>query len=344
MTKSLRTVRATALAGVAAMVMSVAMTAAPAMAQESHLGIPMDKVGVVSFTLRAQLGEDPRATLKAVAACGIENIEFSSPRLGDAVPAFAGVPVPEIKAYMQEFGFNVPSLGVNGGDLTDRLDVVISSAKELGATFVRISGVDAVKGETQVEYFNRLADTMNTAGAALAAEGITLAYHNHDREFRYLGDGDSGYDILLKNVDPANAGFEVDLYWAFVGGANPVKLIEENNGRVVLYHVKDAHDVDGKTTMTTVGLGNVPFADIFEHDEAAGVQYYFIENDRPLPDGVTSTCDGYAYMAAANTEEADALIAASASAAANAAEAAEIAATKAAAKAAADAAAAAPAK
>jgi sugar phosphate isomerase/epimerase len=325
MTKSLRTVRATAMAGVAAMVMSVAMTAVPAVAQESHLGIPLDKVGVVSFTLRAQLGEDPRATLEAVAACGIENIEFSSPRLNDGVPAFAGVEVPQIKAFAEEFGFKVPSLGVNGGDLTDRLDVVISSAKELGATYVRISGVDAVQGESQAEYYNRLADTMNTAGAALAKEGITLAYHNHDAEFRYVTEGNSGYDILLKKVDPANAAFELDLYWAYVGNANPIRLIEENQGRIKLYHVKDAHKVGegraAKTTMTTVGLGTVPFAEIFQHDDKAGVEYYFIENDSPLPDGVTSTCDSYAYIASPTAEAAAEVSAASASAAANAAEA-----------------------
>lgn len=305
--------------------------AAPAIAQDagqSHLGIPLDKVGVVSFTIRAQLAEDPRGTLEAVAACGIKNIEFSSPNLSADVPSFAGVEVDQIKAFSEEFGFAVPSLGVNAADLDERMDVVIDAAKTLGASYVRISGGFDIEGEEPEQYYVRLAQLLNEAGATLKAEDITLLYHNHDREFRYVGGGRSGYDVLLEEVDPANADFELDLYWTVVGNSNPIKLIENNPDRFKLYHIKDAHEIGVgrgmQTTMTTMGAGFIDFAEIFELDEQAGVQYYFIENDNPLPDGVTSTCDGYAYIAAATTEEADSLISASQSMAANAAQQAEL--------------------
>lgn len=301
---SRRAFDALALAGVASAALSMALTAAPAMAQsadaaagQSHLGIPVDKIGVVGFTIREQLGEDARGTLQAVTECGIENIEFSGPDLEGEVPSFQGLEVPQIQEFANEFGFNVPSLGVGGGDLTDRMDVVIEAAEAVGATYVRISGGHE-DAEDPVAYYSDLAAMLNEAGATLKEAGITLAYHNHDAEFEDLGDGQSGYDILLAETDPENVGFELDLYWAVVGDADPVGLIEANPGRFPLFHVKDAQTVEGEDepTFATVGQGFIDFGEIFALSETAGVDYYFIENDRPQPDGVTSTCEGYAYL------------------------------------------------
>ena len=275
---------------------------------------------------QSQAKPSRRATLEAVTACGVKSIEFSIPNLRADVPTLSSVPVPDVKAFSEEFGFNVPSLGVGASDLVDRFDVVLNSAKELGATYVRISGgFDIGEDESDAVYYHNLAELMNTAGAALAAEGITLAYHNHDADFRYAGGGKSRYRILLDEVDPANAQFELDLYWAYVGNANAIELIEENPGRFKLFHVKDAMEVTAEAfsstnattqtsmTTTTVGNGKINFKEIFDLGATSGVEYYFIESDFPLPDGVTSVCDSYAYMTAP-TAEAAAEIAAATSA------------------------------
>lgn len=289
---------------------------APAFSQENHLGIPADRIGVVSYTMMQQLGEDARGALETIAACGVKNVEFSIPNFRGDVPMFSNVSVPDIKALTTELGIKVPSLGVGGGDVNDRLDMVVELSKELGATYVRISGIAEVEGESAEEHYLRLAEVLNTAGAALKAEGITLTYHNHDAEFRYAGGGRSGYQILLEEVDPANADFELDLYWAYVGNSNAIQLINEHPGRFKQYHVKDAMEVttesfssSNATTQTsmsptTVGNGMINFHEIFALDDKAGVEFYFIENDFPFPDGTTSICDSYAYMTAPTAEAA----------------------------------------
>ena len=58
--------------------------------------------------------------------------------------------------------------------------------------------------------------------------------------------------------------------------------------------------------MTTVGNGDIDWATIFALDDVSGVEHYFIENDRPFPNGVVSACDGYAYLTAATLEDAQA--------------------------------------
>lgn len=293
------------LAGTAGLALSLA-TAGSALAQDgqqSHLGIPVDRIGVVGFTVREQIAEDPRGTLQAVAECGIENIEFSGQNLEGEISSFQGIPVPDIAEFAEEFGFSVPSLGVGPDDLDQRLDRVIEAADALGATYVRISGRPG-EGEDPATYYSELSVLLNSSGAQLSEAGITLAYHNHGYEFDDLGDGTSGYDILLAETDPAAVAFELDLYWAIIGAANAVELIEANPGRFPLLHVKDAQNVanaDGQDEITfaTVGQGFIDFQEVFDLSEVAGVEYYFIENDQPQPDGVTSTCEGYAYLTSA---------------------------------------------
>lgn len=308
--KSSTMIKAAILAGAGSVAMMTALASAPVMAQSSdmsHLGIPLDRVGLVGFTIRDQLGGDARGTIEAVAACGIENIEFSGPDLEGEVASFQGVTVTDIAAYSDEFGFSVPSLGVGTGDLEDRLDRVIEAAQAVGATYVRISGNRPDEGQAQTEDdYLALADILNAAGGPLQEAGITVAYHNHGWEFEDLGDGRTGMDVLLAETDADTVAFELDLYWSEIGGGDAVSLIEANPGRFPLFHVKDAmmatNDAGEEApTFATVGQGYIDFATIFEHADTAGTEYFFIENDQPDPDGITVACESYEYIASAET-------------------------------------------
>ena len=75
----------------------------------------------------------------------------------------------------------------------------------------------------------------------LKAAGLGFAYHNHDFEFDPLpdGDGDTMFDILVKETDPNLVNFEVDVYWAAHGGLDPAHLLRELQGRIPLIHLKD---------------------------------------------------------------------------------------------------------
>lgn len=303
-----KTIKAAMLAGAGSVAMMAALASAPAFAQTSdmsHLGIPVDRIGLVGFTIRDQIGEDPRATIEAVAACGIENIEFSGPNLEGDVASFQGVEVTQIAEFADEFGFAVPSLGVNAGDLQDRLDKVIEAAQSVGASYVRISGNRPEEGVEQTEDdYLALADILNAAGGPLQEAGITVAYHNHGWEFEDLGDGRTGMDVLLAETDAETVAFELDLYWSETGGGDAVSLIEAHPGRFPLLHVKDAQMATNDAgeeapTFATVGQGYIDFATIFEHVDTAGTEYFFIENDRPDPDGITVACESYEYMASA---------------------------------------------
>lgn len=284
----------------------ITLLATPALSQSqgmSHLGIPMDRIGLVGFTIREQMFEDVRETIAAVTSCGIRNIEFSMADLKGGVPSFQGSPVAELATLSEEFGFDVPSLGVSAADLDQRIDKVIAAAQALGASYVRISGNFPQDGVTfPREEYLELARILNASSGPLSEAGITVAYHNHGWEFEMLSEGHSGMDVLLEQTDPEKVAFELDLFWSETAGVDTVALIENNPGRFPLFHVKDAKlglnaAGDETPTFATVGSGYIDFANIFEHAGTAGAEYFYIENDQPEPDGITVACGSYAYLA-----------------------------------------------
>jgi sugar phosphate isomerase/epimerase len=61
------------------------------------------------------------------------------------------------------------------------------------------------------------------------------------------------------------------------GGTNPMDLIKKFPGRGSLFHVKDAGE---DLEQTTVGTGIIDFETILNARETAGLDYYFIEDER----------------------------------------------------------------
>lgn len=281
--------RLVAWGAAAALALPLALTTMPAAAATPadpengpYWAVPPEQIGVVGYTLRTQIGEDPLATLTATKNCGIVNYEFSG-----SVAALQGKPPAELKAVADQLDLNVPSLGVSEADLRDRVEEVRTTANLFGAKIVRISG-----NGNEPAVFERIAEVMNTAGQALASDGIRVLYHNHGEVFPVLSNGKTGMQILAENTNPEWVGFELDLFWAVNAGADPIEVIKQYPGRILAFHVKDRKD----GTFATVGQGEIDFQSIFAYRELAGVEWYFIENDQPQPDGITSACESYAYL------------------------------------------------
>ena len=130
-------------------------------------------------------------------------------------------------------------------------------------------------------------------------------YHNHYQEFQLI-DGQTVYEIILDNTDPELVFIEMDTYWVYRGGQDPIAWMRRYPERVILLHQKDfpenapqpqnlydgVVDTDGTITMETfendlrpgcfteIGTGTLPIQDIL--DTASGLpnlQYMLLEQD-----------------------------------------------------------------
>lgn len=247
--------------------------------------VDLSAIGLVGYTVRATMPTDAEGTLAALAGCGFRNIEPSG-----SAGNFYGYSAAGLAPLTDEAGLEVPSLGVSLSNLQNDVDLVVAEAHAIGARYVRVSG----SGSWTLADYSRTAAILNEAGERLGAEGIRVAYHNHGFEFETEENGVTGYDVLVRETNPAFVTMELDVYWAASTDTAATDLFERYPGRFELLHLKDIAE-DG--SFADVGAGTIDFAEIFAAAPLAGVRYGFTEHDQPSPDGVTSACTSLGYLA-----------------------------------------------
>lgn len=137
-----------------------------------------------------------------------------------------------------------------------------------------------------------LARALDRAGAVLRAAGQTLCYHHHALEFRRLGPPParaSALELLLAHTAEAHLQAEIDTYWVQIAGADPVAWCRRLGGRLPLLHLKDCGVQDGNVATTmALGEGNLDLPGILAAAQAAGCQWYIVEQDSCPGDPIDS--------------------------------------------------------
>ncbi len=260
---------------------------------------PRYKMGLQLYTIRAALARDVDGTLKHIAGLGYEEVEtygFDPQGIG-----YYGLPA---KAFAQRLRDN--KLTTSSGhydlnrftsssvdDMKNYVDRCIEGAHALGQTYVTWPLLDA--GDRTIEKFKMVAGRLNVIGAQIKKAGLELAYHNHDFEF-VEQNGQIGYDIILKETDPALVKMQMDLYWIAHGSkltAN--EWFKRAPGRFVMWHVKDMHKTS--RDYTELGNGSIDFTRIWPDAQLAGLKHYFVEQGGNFThDALRSVADSAEYM------------------------------------------------
>jgi sugar phosphate isomerase/epimerase len=252
-------------------------------------------VGLQLFTFFNTMDADVQGTLKKIAAIGYKEIESAFSRKG----GFYGMKPKEFASMLKDLGLSWKSHHVLGAPFKmpadykppvglDGKPVTISQMKTLRDNYQEIVDEVAAAGVPylvcastpigSVDEVNQSIDTLNKASEAARKAGITLAYHNHDKEF--LGqNGKVIYDRFLNETNADLLKMELDLCWVTAAGVDPVALFKKNPGRFPLWHAKDYDKV--KKGPAPVGTGIVNFKRIFDNAKIAGMKHFFVEHDMP---------------------------------------------------------------
>lgn len=235
-------------------------------------------VGLQLYTLRAETSKDLPGTLKAVADLGFAGVELwpGDRRAEPSGRAFA--------RYLADVGLAAAGCHVSdehlaGGDL----DRMAEFCAEVGAPIAVYSGGNL--GRTADDY-DRLAETLAAASARYRDRGLALGFHGEEEDMRPLADGRNAVERIADALEPDVLTVQVDVYWAHVGGVDPVALIRRLGPRVVSLHLKDhlapgSQPIveDGETWWTCeVGEGVI---DIAGATEAAreSARWWLVEQD-----------------------------------------------------------------
>lgn len=236
-------------------------------------------IGVQLYSFRNQLAEDVPGTLAQVAAMGFDEVEVFS---------LHGRPAAGFKQLLAENGLRATSFMVDYGRLRDSLDAVIADAKTLGAEYVVTAWIPHEEPFTR-EAAERAAADFNAWGERLRAEGLQFAYHVHGYEFQPSEEG-TLFDALVAATNPEHVAFQMDVFWVFYPGQDPVALLEHYPNRWVSMHLKDLQqgvprgDLSGHAPVETnvvLGTGQIDFPAVLKAAQEAGVKRYYIEDESP---------------------------------------------------------------
>jgi sugar phosphate isomerase/epimerase len=265
-------------------------------------------IGLQLYTVRKQIGNDPDGVLGKVAGIGYNSVELFG--YGDGKFFGATGPTPaQIHDLLKKYHLKSPSghyMMMNyfmKDDMNDLKDN-IAAAATVGHSYLVIPFLtDNMR--TSLDDYKKLAAKFNTAATEAKKSGLKLAYHNHDFEFKDWGGGQTGFDVLLKETDPSLVFFEMDIYWVTRAGHDPIQLINDNPGRIKMWHLKDmtqkeapSYDVGGQQYYAEVGSGIVDFKSIFRNKAKSGMKYFYVEQDETSEPVFDAIAKSYNYVKA----------------------------------------------
>lgn len=179
--------------------------------------------------------------------------------------------------------------------ILDEPQAIVERLKKLRCKFTAYPYAAGVDLEDEASVDDMIA-RLDAAGAVLAAEGLTLCYHNHNHEFRKIGN-QTILERIFEKTHPANLQGEPDTYWIQNGGGDNVEWCERLTGRLPLIHLKDYKiNSQNQPEYAEIGSGNLNFKKIIASAEKAGCQWFIIEQDECPGDPVDSLAMSFRYL------------------------------------------------
>ncbi len=140
-------------------------------------------------------------------------------------------------------------------------------------------------------------DTTNSLVDQLAADGMTLALHNHWWEFSPVpGSSDERLIYHRLQADCPDVEFELDTYWAAnFGTVDSVAEMQRIAKRAPLLHIKDGPLVKDEP-MVAVGRGKQPIANIIAAADADVLEWLIVELDACATDVTTAVGESRTFL------------------------------------------------
>jgi len=232
---------------------------------------PQQPIAVQMYTLRDAGTLDQQ--LKIVHDAGVGAVETVGTQ---------NVSATELKQLLDRYSIKAISSHVQLADLRSDLDGVVAFNRSIGNTTLVVPYLDKKDRPTDAAGWTALGQELGRIAAMANAQGMRLAYHNHDFELVDFN-GKTGLELLFAAAGP-DLQTELDLAWVARAGHDPVVMLGKFRGHVFAVHAKDnapkgqAEDEGG---FAAVGQGVLDWNAILPAAAAAGVQWYIVEHDQP---------------------------------------------------------------
>ncbi|MFF7293372.1 sugar phosphate isomerase/epimerase family protein [Microbacterium sp. NPDC008134] len=269
------------------------------------------QIGIQLYSVRDSLARDPEGTLARLAELGFTRIEGANHQaLTDPGIGF-GITAERLRTALDRNGLQLVGSHINPLD-PEILGPVLDFHASIGNPAIACDIEFYPYGD--LDYVRRRADVFTRVGEMCAERGMVFAYHNHFQEFQEFG-GATVYEHVLENTDPALVKIEMDTFWMYRAGQDPLEWIRRYGDRVILSHQKDFpagldeplnlyegvvakdavidmdlfEEVKNEAAFTEIGTGILPIQDIIDAlDALPAFRFLLLEQDHSALDELES--------------------------------------------------------
>ena len=189
-----------------------------------------DDIGIQLWSVGNLLRSDPEGTLSSLAELGIKQVEL---------PMFTmvGSIAPMLKKYgLKPTSRHFPFAYVTGNwDFIQKNKLPVPEDKSFESV-VEDASKHNVKHlvmpnlfpneRGDIDQYKIIAHRLNQIGEICQQAGIQLNYHNHNFEFHPI-EGILPFDVIMNETDPKLVSFQLDVYYLYIMGMNPVEEAED---------------------------------------------------------------------------------------------------------------------
>jgi sugar phosphate isomerase/epimerase len=226
-----------------------------------------NKYGLQLYSIRDITENDLASSLERVAALGYDFVEFAG---------FFDHSAEDVKAMLANTGLTISGTHSPLNDLRPtRIMETVKFHSAIGNPNYIVPGADL----STLEKIKDFCSVMNYARPILEAEGIKLGYHNHSHEFALMPWGSTIHSEIERNTDIE---FEIDTYWAYKAGIDPVEVMDRLKNRISVIHIKDGF-ADGRGM--PLGEGEAPVSKVYESAIKHGFKIV-VESETLTPSGI----------------------------------------------------------
>lgn len=223
-------------------------------------------------------GADLLSALGKVRQIGYEGVEFAGVQK---------LPAETLRERLDELGLTCVGAHISLDDFKPRhLEKTLAYYRTLGCQQVGVGGADIFEEKKLVKAL----EILENANREAEKIGMKVYFHNHTHEFAPPAKSDNPAWVIDRLKQACY--LQVDTYWSFYAGVDTPALLRENRDRICLVHLKDGND----GTPCAIGEGQNDIAAILKASEEIGMEWVIIENDDPVPDGLSDVARSLQYL------------------------------------------------
>ncbi len=242
--------------------------------------------GLQLYSIRDVFEKDPPGAIKMIASFGYKQLEGYERAAG----IFWGMKNTEFKKFVEDLGMVFIS------SHCDIYKDFKKKADEAAAIEMKYLLSSSYGRKKTMDDYKKMAAEFNRCGEICKQAGTRFAFHAEDHEYLVL-DGISPMETLLSETDPGIVDFEMDFYWAIIGGQDPQQLLKRHPRRFRLCHIKDRTPGTTKREDTCdLGTGSIDFTPILKTARKNGMQYYIAEQEHYPVSSMQSVAADARYM------------------------------------------------